>query len=283
MQFNHDFYEWNNARRRPSTTRGAVRCRPTSSRCSRCGTTRPPGTSPRCRRSPCATTRASASGPGPTRRRSGRAGSRTTGTSTSDLTLNLGLRWDFSYNWSGQQWDVPPLRQSVPNEFDNWGPRTGFAYSHQRQEDGASRWLGHLFHRPEGSVDAPHPARTCRTPSGRPTTTGCPTSSATPSAPAASNRRSGQFRQARKRCPDENILTCPSHPILRCDVAGYIATDTNKVPYSHQTSFGLQHQLTDTMSFQADYQWNAARREQVPPRTPTCCSIPPPGTTTRSS
>ena len=46
-----------------------------------------------------------------------------------DLTLNLGLRWDFSYNWSAKQWEVPPLRRSVPNEFDNWGPRTGFAYS----------------------------------------------------------------------------------------------------------------------------------------------------------
>jgi hypothetical protein len=61
---------------------------------------------------------------------------------------------------------------------------------------------------------------------------------------------------------DQNYLTCPSHPIIRCDVAGYIATDTNRVPYSHQTSVGFQHQLNDTMSIQADYQWNAARREQ---------------------
>jgi len=34
------------------------------------------------------------------------------------------------------------------------------------------------------------------------------------------------------------------------------------VPYSYQTSFGLQRQLGDSTSFQADYVWNAGRREQ---------------------
>ena len=179
---------------------------------------------------------------------------------SSDLTLNLGLRWDFSYNWSANQWTVPPLRQSVPNEFDNWGPRLGFAYSTNEKKTVWRGGWGMYFIGPKDQWSHHTPANLSYVLYSA-NYDGLPDFFANP------YRGTGlTFKPNPDIDPpplsDQNFLTCPPHPTIRCDVAGYIAVDTNKVPYSHQTSFGFQHQLGETMSFQADYQWNAARREQ---------------------
>jgi hypothetical protein len=178
---------------------------------------------------------------------------------TSDLTLNLGLRWDFSYNWSAQQWDVPPLRRSVPNDFDNWGPRLGFAYSTNDKRTVYRGGWGLYFIGPKDQWSHHTPANLSYV-IWSANYDGRANFFADPFAGSGLNFK--PVPEGLEVLSDQNYLTCPSHPTLRCDVAGYIAVDTNKVPYSHQTSIGIQQQLGDTMSVQADYQWNAARREQ---------------------
>ncbi len=180
---------------------------------------------------------------------------------SSDLTLNLGLRWDLAYNWSAQQWNVPPLRKSVPNDFKDFAPRLGFAYSINEKKTVLRGGWGIYYIGPKDQWSHHTPANLSyaiwsANNDGQPNFFGDPfrTGGAQPAfraVPAGSQALSG-----------ENILTCPSDPILRCDLAGYIATDTNKVPYAHQASMGFQHQIGDSASFQADYVFNGGRREQ---------------------
>jgi hypothetical protein len=180
------------------------------------------------------------------------------------LTMNLGIRWDFSYNWSGQQWDVPPLRHSVPNDFNNWGPRLGFAYALNDKKTVVRGGWGLYFIGAKDQWSHHIPANLSYA-IWSANYDGLPNFFADPFRGQGVNFRPAPADEV--VLSGQNILTCPSHPTLRCNVAGYIATDTNKVPYSHQTSFGFQHQLNDSTSFQADYQWNAARREQYTQNT----------------
>jgi hypothetical protein len=180
---------------------------------------------------------------------------------TSDLTLNLGLRWDLAYNWAAQQWNVPPLRKSVPNDFKDFGPRLGFAYATNQKKTVFRGGWGIYYIGPKDQWSHHTPANLSYA-IWSANNDGLPNFFSDPF-------RTGGLQPAFRPVPagsqalsGENILTCPSHPILRCDLAGYISVDTNKLPYSHQTSFGLQHQIGETMSVQADYVWNAARREQ---------------------
>ncbi|MGE3512722.1 MAG: carboxypeptidase regulatory-like domain-containing protein [Vicinamibacterales bacterium] len=177
----------------------------------------------------------------------------------SELTLNLGLRWDYAHNWAANQWSVPPLRSSVPNEFTNFGPRLGFAYSPGDKKTVYRGGWGVYFIGPKDQWSHHTPANLSYVLYSA-NYDGRADFFANPYGGSGLNFR--PVPAGATVLSDQNFLTCPSHPTIRCDVAGYIASDQNKVPYSHQTSFGFQRQLGETMSFQADYQWNAGRREQ---------------------
>jgi hypothetical protein len=170
---------------------------------------------------------------------------------TSQLTLNLGLRWDLAYNWSANQWDVPPLRRKVGQEWLNFGPRLGFAYNLNNQRTVLRGGWGLYYLGPKDQWSHHTPANLSfaiwsALPDGKPNFFADPFRGGVPA-----------FRGA------PSIITCPIGPTTpRCDTSGYIAPDTNRVPYSQQTSIGLQQQIGETMSFQADYTWNASRREQ---------------------
>ena len=103
---------------------GRRRSRPTSSRCSRCGTTSRPGTWRRSRRSSAATRSASARCSSTRRCTPSRAGSRTTGRSASRLTLNLGVRYDLEDGVYAEDVELEPfLKAGRPNDTNNWAPR----------------------------------------------------------------------------------------------------------------------------------------------------------------
>jgi outer membrane receptor protein involved in Fe transport len=46
----------------------------------------------------------------------------------SQLTLNLGVRWDLAFNQLGEDINFPPFRTPQPHEWNNVAPRLGFAY-----------------------------------------------------------------------------------------------------------------------------------------------------------
>jgi hypothetical protein len=159
----------------------------------------------------------------------------------SRLTLNLGLRWDLAHNWAGQQFDFPPLHHKFSNEWTNVAPRLGFAYTLPDQQTVLRGGWGKYFvgvkdqwthHIPANIQLAVVGVQN----DGRPDFASNPFNGAPPTYEVAQT--------------------------LIHDTVGSVITSDARLPFSYQTSFGFQRQLGETMSFQADYVWNAGRREQ---------------------
>jgi hypothetical protein len=159
-----------------------------------------------------------------------------------DLTVNLGLRWDLAHNWAANEWEVPGIREKTSQDLNNFGPRLGFAYTANSRTVVRGGW-GVYFVGPKDqwAHHTPVNAELLRVPSIlndlRPNFASDPF-----------NGRKPTYEEAK---------------LVPQDTVGFIASTTAETPYSHQTSVGFQRQLADTMSFQADYVWNAARNEQA--------------------
>ena len=160
----------------------------------------------------------------------------------SNLTLNLGVRWDVAYNWAANEWEVPTIREKTPQDWLNFGPRLGFAYSTDDRRTAVRGGWGLYYMGPKDqwAHHTPVNAELLRVPSilndGRPDFAVNPFNGPLPT-----------YEQAK---------------LIPQDTVGWIVSTTAKTPYSHQTSFGVQQQLGETMSVQADYVWTAGRREQ---------------------
>jgi hypothetical protein len=161
---------------------------------------------------------------------------------TSRLTLNLGLRWDLAYNWAGQHLDFPPLHHKRGNEWTNIAPRLGFAYTLPDQRTVLRGGTGRYFIGAKDQWTHHIPANLQLAVvgvlnDGRPDFASNPFNGPPPT-----------FEQAQA---------------LLHDTTGGVISDNVLMPYSYQTSLGVQRQLGETMSVQADYVWNAGRREQI--------------------
>lgn len=162
---------------------------------------------------------------------------------TSKLTLNLGLRWDLAFNGVGEDIDFPPFRSPQPHEWDNVQPRLGFAYSVTNTTVLRGGW-GIYY---QGMTDQPaHHSRIDLITvapvvlyDGRPD--------------FASNPFQG------RQLTFEDALKLAG----RRSTTGIIASPDLDTPYAYQTSIGMQRQIGRDMSVQADYVWTASRHEMT--------------------
>ena len=175
-------------------------------------------------------------------------------TVNSALTLNLGIRWDFSKDGMGQDFvypynhvypGIPEIHPKQSQELANFGPRLGAAYALSSRTVLRGGW-GLYF---AGITDRNSHASYINIANytfqvlndGRPNFAADPFNVAGGGQVPTLDDAQAQSRGALRGTP--SLI--------------YYA----KTPYSYQTSAGLQHQLTATMAVQADYVWSAGRRE----------------------
>ncbi|MGE3511079.1 MAG: hypothetical protein AB7N65_19580, partial [Vicinamibacterales bacterium] len=141
----------------------------------------------------------------------------------------------------GEDINFPPFRTPQPHEFDNIAPRTGFAYQLNDRTVLRGGWGIYFI----GYTDQPaHHSRIDLI-------TIAPTVFNDGRPDFASNPYNGQtlsFDQALQLAG-------------RRSTTGTIASPTLDTQYAYQTSFGVQRQIGDTMSFQADYVLSQNRHE----------------------
>ncbi|MGE3511080.1 MAG: carboxypeptidase regulatory-like domain-containing protein [Vicinamibacterales bacterium] len=159
------------------------------------------------------------------------------------LTVNLGIRWDGAFNSVGEDINFPPFRTPQGHDWNNVAPRTGFAYSLNDRTVIRGGWGLYYM----GYTDQPaHHSRIDLI-------TIAPTVFNDGRADFASNPYNGQtlsFDQALQLAG-------------RRSTTGIIASPTLDTSYTYQTSFGVQRQIGDTMSIQADYVLSQNRHEML--------------------
>ncbi|MCY4122734.1 MAG: TonB-dependent receptor [Acidobacteria bacterium] len=172
------------------------------------------------------------------------------------LTLNVGLRWDYAHNWAADQWYVPGpnppasvIREPTPNDFANFGPRLGFAWQAHDTTVVRGGW-GRYYTGPKDQWSHHTPVNiqlaipAAENPGGN-------------VGAGRSDFVANPYFDLWGRTPTlEEAFSAPK------DTSGYIAYEDIHVPYSNQMSVGLQQQIGNTMSFQADYVVTDAFGEQ---------------------
>jgi len=174
---------------------------------------------------------------------------------TSKLTLNLGLRYDLAMNVYANKVILPPMiTEPRPNDTNNVQPRFGFAYTLTDRtvlRGGYGRYYGDLITGPAGQMNALANTAVVDIPNdGRADFPANPFNGPWPT--------KAQLEQ--RFCSTAQTPTCIRRDTGENSVSPI--AEFTKMPYAHQASIGLQHQVASTMSVEADYVYVGGRDER---------------------
>jgi hypothetical protein len=168
-------------------------------------------------------------------------------TLTPRLTLNLGVRYEYAHNQLNEDATIEPFlpepRRAAKLDFM---PRMGAAYNLNDGRTvfrgGWGKYIAQNAKQLQWGMDISIQTRVPTTPNdGRPTFAADP-------------------YNGRPPVPGDPVLTALA--LSRGgDTTNSLASPDVRLSYSWQSSLGLQHQLNDTMSVEADYVWQGGRRE----------------------
>ena len=172
---------------------------------------------------------------------------------TSRLTLNLGLRWDPEFGGLGEKVKFEPFMSGDrPADTDNIAPRLGFAFSLNDQtviRGGWGKYFGEVEQRAgeQAKINILVRIPEVVNDGSNPNFGGDPFAGPTPT-----------FDEMQTRlCPNNPAPDC-----LRHDAASGFPSLGYQVPYGYQASIGMQRQLGDATSVEANYVWTATRADQ---------------------
>jgi Carboxypeptidase regulatory-like domain/TonB dependent receptor len=164
------------------------------------------------------------------------------------LTLNLGVRYDRATNANANDTEILPfLPADRGDDTDNWAPRFGFAYSLTPEtviRGGVGKYFAEIPSiQTLRTVRAGHLAVVVINNDGRPD--------------FATNPYNGTAPQTY-----EEALRIVRERNLQTNLSGLVA-NPSLVPYSYQSSIGVQHQLATSMAVQADYVFRGVRDDMA--------------------
>ena len=159
------------------------------------------------------------------------------------LVLNLGLRWDFALDGMANDFVVPPLLPArSPQEWNQWQPRLGFAYTVTEKTvvrggfgkyyAGACDCYSQTTARALAIVDTLVPN------DGRATFAGDPYNIAGGGRVPTFEEVLAQVESVGRTLPGFGGVAIPGH-----------------TPFSYQTTVGMQRELGPSLSLQTDYTW----------------------------
>ena len=169
---------------------------------------------------------------------------------TSRLTLNLGVRYDFSTRLFGNDIALPPFVEAGrPDDTNNIGPRFGFAYSVTDRtvvRGGAGVYFADVINNISSRMDSWNQLAGVDVPNdGRPNFTANPFNGPIPTKEQVEARY----------CSNGEVPGCLRRSILQ------IADPNAQVPYSYQTSIGVQRQIGNSIALEADYAYTGSRHD----------------------
>ena len=182
---------------------------------------------------------------------------------TRNLTLNLGLRWDFAQDIMANDIDLTsirapqfandPVRARAPQQLNMYQPRIGFAYALNENRTVVRGGYGLYFSgvNDVSSISAEFPLAFLTFEN---LNDGRPDFASNPYAHLPGGQRPSY----------QEILDGAHAGVYRLDLLGILTLDDARVPYAHQATVGFQQQIGDTMSFQADYVFNGFRNGRYP-------------------